>query len=148
MSSLNKAMLIGRLGRDPEIRHTQDGKAIANFTLATSEQWKNKDGEKQERTEWHTIVVFNEGLAKLAEKYLAKGSQVYVEGMIRTRKWTDKDGNDRYSTEIVLDTFNGVIRFLGKAGEGGKSETKEEPKAKAKAKPAPAEEDLDDEVPF
>lgn len=154
MSSLNKAQLIGRLGKDPEIRHTQDGKPIATFTLATSEQWKSKSGEKQERTEWHTIVIFSEGLAKLAEEYLEKGSQVYIEGQIRTRKWQDKEGNDRYSTEIVLDSFNGTMKFLARANGGGQREGAEaKPKAEAKSKPkpkaeAPAEEPLDDEIPF
>lgn len=154
MSSLNKAMLIGRLGRDPEIRHTQDGKPIANFSIATSEKWKTKQGEAQERTEWHTIVIFNENLARLAEKYLVKGSQVYIEGVIRTRKWTDKDGNDRYSTEIVLDSFSGNMRFLGSKQEGtadqapaaaGASASKG---AKPKSKPEPQPDELDDEVPF
>lgn len=149
MSSVNKAILIGRLGRDPEIKATQSGGKIASFSIATSEQWKDKAGEKQERTEWHNVVIFNEGLAKLAETYLRKGSQVYLEGSLRTRKW-EKDGVDRYTTEIVLSNFDGVMRFLGKPAEGGASESAE-PKAKATAKPkAPAEPDpaLDDDVPF
>jgi single-strand DNA-binding protein len=147
MSSLNQVSLIGRLGKDPEVRHTQGGKPIANFSVATSETWKDKSGEKQERTEWHNVVVFNEGLANVVEKYLHKGSQVYVQGQIRTRKWEDKDGATRYTTEVVLDAFNGVLRMLGGKPEGGASES--EPKPQAKAKPAVrAEELLDDEVPF
>lgn len=148
--SLNKAMLIGRLGRDPEIRATQSGNKIANFSIATSETWKDKSGEKQERTEWHNVVIFNEALAGLAERYLKKGSQVYIEGELRTRKW-EKDGVDRYTTEVVLGTYGGVMRFLGKPAEGGESEGAEaKPKAAAaKPKPAPKEEaPLDDDVPF
>lgn len=151
--SFNQVTLIGRLGKDPEIRHTQGGKAIANFSLATSETWRNKDGEKQEKTEWHTVVVFNEGLAGVVERFLVKGSQVMVQGQLRTRKWVDKEGNDRYSTEVVLDTFNGVIRLLGgkPEGSGEKAEAKQTTSQKAQAqrsKPKQEEEYLDDEVPF
>lgn len=145
MSSLNQVSLIGRLGKDPEIRHTQGGKPIANFTLATSETWKDKSGEKQEKTEWHTIVVFNEGLCGVVERFLKKGSQVFVQGQLRTRKW-EKDGVDRYTTEVVLDTFNGTLRMLGGKPEGGEGE---KPKAQAKPKAEPKEEELlDDDVPF
>lgn len=113
--SVNKVILIGRLGADPEIRRTQDGKAIANLRLATSESWRDKSsGEKKERTEWHRVTIYNEGLAKVAEQYLKKGSGVYVEGQIQTRKWQDKDGQDKYSTEIVLQAFNGVLTMLDK----------------------------------
>lgn len=150
MSSLNQVSLIGRLGKDPEIRHTQGGKPIANFSLATSETWKDKSGEKQERTEWHNIVVFNEGLSGVVERYLVKGSQVFVQGQLRTRKWEDKDGATRYTTEVVLDAFNGVLRMLGGKPEGSseKAEPKAAPKSKAKPQPEPDEALLDDEVPF
>lgn len=113
MASLNKVMLIGNLGKDPEIRKTQSGKPIANFSIATSETWKDKTtGEKKEKTEWHNIVVFNEGLAGVVERYVKKGSKVYIEGALQTRKWQDKDGNDRYSTEIVLQAYNGQLIML------------------------------------
>ena len=127
MASLNKVMLIGNLGKDPEIRHTQDGKAIVNLTVATSENWKDKaTGEKKEKTEWHRVVIFNEGLAKVAEAYLKKGSTVYLEGQLQTRKWTDKDGVEKYSTEIVLQNFRGEMELLG-----GKDGTAERPEQKA-----------------
>lgn len=111
--SVNKVILIGRLGADPEIRHTQAGKSIANLRVATSETWKDRStGERKERTEWHTVVIFNEGLAGIAERYLRKGSQVYLEGSLQTRKWQDKNGNDRYSTEVVLQGFNSTLAML------------------------------------
>src|SRR6185312_16505208 len=117
--SLNKVSLIGNLGKDPEIRTTQDGREIANLTLATSESWKDKNtGERRERTEWHKVVVFNEGLVKVIKSYLAKGSKVYLEGQLQTRKWTDKDGVERYSTEIVLQNFNGTLVMLNKVERG------------------------------
>jgi single-strand DNA-binding protein len=120
MASLNKVQIIGNLGKDPEIRHTQDGKAIVNLTVATSESWKDKaTGEKKEKTEWHRVVIFNEGLAKVAEAYLKKGSTVYLEGQLQTRKWTDKDGVEKYSTEIVLQNFRGEMVLLG--GKDGTS---------------------------
>ncbi len=112
MAGLNKVMLIGNLGKDVEIRRTQDGRPIANFSVATSETWKDKtSGERKEKTEWHNIVIFNEGLAGLAEKYLSKGSKVYIEGKIQTRKWQDQSGADRRSTEIVL-AFDAKLIFL------------------------------------
>lgn len=115
--SVNKAVIIGNLGKDPEIRSTQDGKAICNMTVATSESWKDRNtGERKERTEWHRVVVFNDGLARVAEKYLRKGSKVYIEGQIQTRKWTDKDGQDRYSTEIVLQGFGSTLTMLDGKG--------------------------------
>jgi single-strand DNA-binding protein len=111
--SINKVILVGNLGKDPEIRHTQNGDKIANFSIATSESWKDKNsGERKERTEWHRIVVFNEHLADVVEKYLTKGSKVYVEGQLQTRKWQDQSGNDRYSTEIVLQRFRGELQML------------------------------------
>lgn len=113
--SVNKVILVGNLGRDPEVRALQDGREIAHLNLATSESWKDKNtGERRERTEWHRVVVFNEGLVKLAKSYLKKGSKVFVEGAIATRKWTDKDGAERYSTEIVLQGFNANLTMLDK----------------------------------
>lgn len=121
MSSLNKVMLIGNLGADPEIKSFSNGGKVANFRIATSESWKDKNtGEKKERTEWHSIAVFNEGLVGVIERYVKKGSKVYVEGQLQTRKWQDQSGNDRYSTEIVLKPFNGALVLLGDA-RGGQS---------------------------
>lgn len=147
MASLNKVMLIGNLGKDPEVRHTQDGKAIVNLTLATSESWKDKaTGEKKEKTEWHRVVIFNDGLAKVAEAYLKKGSTVYLEGQLQTRKWTDKDGVEKYSTEIVLQNFKGELVMLG-----GKDNVSDRPEQKVQEFKDEAKRvfDLDgDSVPF
>ncbi|WP_112830053.1 single-stranded DNA-binding protein [Rhizobium cremeum] len=118
--SVNKVILIGNLGADPEIRRTQDGRPIANLRIATSESWRDRNtGERKEKTEWHTVVIFNEGLCKVAEQYLRKGSTVYVEGQLQTRKWQDQSGQDRYSTEVVLQGFNSNLTMLGGRGEGG-----------------------------
>jgi single-strand DNA-binding protein len=119
--SVNKVILVGNLGRDPEIRRTQDGRPIANLRVATSESWKDRNsGERKERTEWHSVVIFNENLAKVAEQYLRKGSKVYVEGQLQTRKWQDQQGQDRYSTEVVLQGFSGTLTMLdGRPGAGG-----------------------------
>lgn len=118
--SVNKVILIGNLGADPEIRKTQDGRPIANLRIATSETWRDRNsGERKEKTEWHSVVIFNEGLAKVAEQYLKKGSTVYIEGQLQTRKWQDQNGNDRYSTEIVLQGFNSTLTMLSGRGEGG-----------------------------
>jgi single-strand DNA-binding protein len=118
--SINKVILIGNLGKAPEIRATQDGREIANLTLATSESWNDKNsGEKREKTEWHRIVVFNPGLVTLAKKYLHKGSKIYVEGQLQTRKWTDNTGAEKYTTEVVLQAYNGVITFLDSKPAGG-----------------------------
>lgn len=116
--SLNRVMLIGNLGKDPEIRRTQDGRPIANLRLATTESWRDKaSGERKEKTEWNTVVVFSEGLCKVVEQYLHKGSKVYIEGQLQTRKWQDQSGNDRYSTEVVLQNFGGTLIMLdGKEG--------------------------------
>jgi single-strand DNA-binding protein len=121
--SINKVILVGNLGRDPEIRSTQDGMRIANLAVATSETWRDKmSGERKERTEWHRVVIFNERLAEVAEKYLKKGSKVYVEGALQTRKWTDNSGQERYTTEIVLQRFRGELTMLdGARGSGGPS---------------------------
>lgn len=117
--SLNKVLLIGNLGKDPEVRHTQDGKAIVNLSIATSETWRDKSsGERKEKTEWHRVVIFNDGLAKVAEQYLKKGSTVYLEGSLQTRKWTDKDGVEKFSTEVVLQNFRGELVMLGGKGDG------------------------------
>ena len=116
---LNKVFLIGYLGADPDIRNTKNGDPIANYRIATTKKWRDADGEQQERTEWHTIVVFNKHLSSIAEEYLHKGSLVYVEGELQTRKWTDKDDIERYSTEIVLQNFGGTQLMLGGKGENG-----------------------------
>src|ERR1700752_2082748 len=118
--SVNKVILVGNLGADPEIRRTQDGRPIANLRIATSETWRDKaTGERREKTEWHRGVIFNEGLCKVVEQYLKKGSKVYLEGALQTRKWQDKDGQDRYSTEVVLQGFNSQLQMLDKVGGGG-----------------------------
>ena len=124
--SLNKVMIIGNLGADPEVREFQNGGAVCNLRIATSEQWKDKSsGERQERTEWHSVAIFSEGLINVAKNYLRKGSKVYVEGQLQTRKWQDQNGQDRYSTEIVLRGFNGTLTMLdgpgGGQGSGGGS---------------------------
>src|SRR4051795_4549260 len=118
--SINKVILVGNLGRDPEIRSTQDGMRIANLAVATSETWRDKmSGERKERTEWHRVVIFNERLAEVAEKYLKKGAKVYVEGQLQTRKWTDQSGTEKYSTEVVLGRFRGELTMLDGRGGGG-----------------------------
>lgn len=111
--SVNKVILIGRLGQDPQVNSTQDGREIANLSIATSESWKDRNsGERKEKTEWHRVVVFNEGIAKLAKNYLKKGSKVYIEGQLQTRKWTDKEGVEKYTTEIVLQNFGATLTML------------------------------------
>jgi single-strand DNA-binding protein len=147
MSSLNKVQLIGNLGRDPEVRHTQDGKPIVNLTVATSETWKDRStGERKERTEWTRVVIFNEGLAKIAEQYLKKGSTVYIEGQLQTRKWTDKDGVEKYSTEVILQNYRGELVMLGGKRDGDTGESAED--FKAAARKTFNDPGLDDEVPF
>ena len=118
--SVNKVILIGNLGADPEIRRTQDGRPVANLRLATSESWKDKTtGERKEKTEWHRVVIFNENLCRIAEQYLKKGSKVFIEGALQTRKWQDQSGQDRYSTEVVLQGFRGELTLLDRAGGAG-----------------------------
>ncbi|MGE0232007.1 MAG: single-stranded DNA-binding protein [Flavobacteriaceae bacterium] len=118
--SVNKVILIGNLGADPEIRRTQDGRPIANLRVATSESWRDKGtGERRERTEWHRVVIFNEGLCRIAEQYLRKGSKIYLEGQLQTREWEDQSGQKRYTTEVVLQGFNSVLTMLDGRGEGG-----------------------------
>jgi single-strand DNA-binding protein len=164
--SVNKVILIGNLGRDPEIRATQDGQRIANFTLATSENWRDRNsGERKERTEWHRVVIFNENLVGIAEKYLKKGSKVYVEGQLQTRKWTDQQGQERYTTEVALSRFKGELTMLDGARDGARGGASDggfddagygEPAMTSSRAAAPmgagrgrsTANDLDDEIPF
>lgn len=158
--SVNKVILIGNLGADPEIRRTQDGRPIANLRVATSETWRDKaTGERREKTEWHRVVIFNEGLCRIAEQYLKKGSKVYLEGALQTRKWQDKDGQDRYSTEVVLQGFNSQLTMLDRAGGGGdfgpepggefgSSSTSSRKPAAVGAAADGKRGDMDDEIPF
>lgn len=118
--SVNKVILVGNLGKDPEVRRMQSGDPVVNLSIATSETWRDKaSGERKEKTEWHRVVIFNKNLAEIAEKYLRKGAKVYVEGSLQTRKWSDKDGQEKYSTEIVLQNFRGELTMLDSKGEGG-----------------------------
>ncbi|MEM8772739.1 MAG: single-stranded DNA-binding protein [Pseudomonadota bacterium] len=120
--SVNKVILVGNLGADPEIRQTKDGKPIANLSVATSENWKDRNtGERREKTEWHRVVIFNEGLTRIAEQYLRKGAKVYLEGQLQTRKWQDQNGNDKYTTEVVLQGFNSTLTMLDSRNGGGGS---------------------------
>lgn len=149
---VNKVILIGNLGRDPEVRYMPSGSAVANVALATSEQWKDKQtGEQQERTEWHNVVFFNR-LAEIVGEYLKKGSQVYVEGSLRTRKWQDKSGNDRYSTEIVASEMQMLGGRGGGSGGGpgggAKYDYNQEPAAGRQPASAPAADEFDDDIPF
>lgn len=147
MASLNKVQIIGNLGRDPEVRHTQDGKPIVNLSVATSESWKDRNtGERKERSEWHRVVIFNEGLAKVAEQYLKKGSTVYLEGQLQTRKWTDKDGVEKYSTEVILQNYRGELVMLGGKRDGDAGESAED--FKAAVRQTFNDPGLDDLVPF
>jgi len=161
MAGVNKAIILGRLGKDPEVRNFQNGGKVVSLRIATSERYKDREGQQQERTEWHAVSIFNEKLGEIAEKYLKKGSEVYIEGQIETRKWQDKDGQDRYSTEIVLRQFRGELSLVGGrsgggGGDGEYSERSERPAAAAKSgggwdsgarKPAKGA-DLDDDIPF
>jgi single-strand DNA-binding protein len=156
--SVNKVILVGNLGKDPEVRHTQDGKPIVNLSIATSDTWRDKStGERKEKTEWHRVVIFNEGIAKVAEQYLKKGTTVYIEGSLQTRKWTDKDGVEKYSTEIVLQNYGGTLTMLGgkpsgsgdSVGMGGGDDFgQSSPMRGGGGKPQSFARDLDDEVPF
>lgn len=139
MAAVNKVILVGNLGADPEARSLNNGGEVVNLRVATTESWKAQDGERKERTEWHQVTIFNEGLGKVAKTYLRKGSKVYLEGSLQTRKWTDKDGNDRYSTEIVLQKFRGELVLL---------DSRPSREDEAGAQPSLATADLDDEVPF
>jgi len=159
--SVNKVILIGNLGADPEIRRTQDGRPIANLRVATSESWRDKaTGERREKTEWHRVVIFSEPLCKIVEQYLKKGSKVYLEGALQTRKWTDQQGVEKYSTEVVLQGFNSVLTMLDGRNGGGGAEAgggsgdfgSPGPTAARERKPAMAgagkRDDFDDEIPF
>ena len=155
--SVNKVILIGNVGRDPEIRSTQDGREIANQAIATSESWKDKNtGERKEKTEWHRVVIFNDGLVNVVKNYVKKGAKLYIEGALQTRKWTDKDGAEKYSTEIVLQGFGSTLTMLdGKSGGGERSEGGyNNSSASSYSAPSnssskqPSAELLDDEIPF
>ena len=158
--SVNKVILIGNVGADPEIRTTQGGKPIANLRIATSESWRDRNsGERREKTEWHTVVVFNEGLAKVVEQYVKKGAKLYIAGQLQTRKWQDQQGNDRYSTEIILQAFNGVLTMLdsanGRAGgssgggtNGGYADQSGSYGGDRSAGSGNFSRDLDDDIPF
>jgi len=161
--SVNKVILVGNLGADPEMRSTQDGRPIANLSIATSENWRDKaTGERRERTEWHRVVIFNEGLCRIVEQYLKKGSKVYLEGALQTRKWTDKSGQDKYSTEVVLQGFNSTLTMLDgrSGGQGGGDHASGGNFGQSSPMSQPAQssqsvgdsqnfsQELDDEVPF
>src|ERR1700758_2041064 len=163
--SVNKVILIGNLGADPEIRRTQDGRPVANLRLATSESWKDKTtGERKEKTEWHRVVIFNENLCRIAEQYLKKGSKVFIEGALQTRKWQDQSGQDRYSTEVVLQGFRGELTLLDRAGgPGGAGDLGSDDAGGDFGSPGPTRKvaaaagasgggagrgDMDDEIPF
>ena len=149
--SVNKVILVGNLGKDPEIRSTQDGREIANLTIATSETWKDKSsGERKEKTEWHRVVIFGEGLVNVAKNYLKKGAKVYIEGALQTRKWTDKDGQEKYSTEVVLQGFNSTLTMLdGRAGGNDNAASSyNAPIAATTGANKATPELMDDEIPF
>ncbi|MGF1651049.1 MAG: single-stranded DNA-binding protein [Hyphomicrobiaceae bacterium] len=174
--SVNKVILVGNLGRDPEVRRTQDGRPICNLNVATSESWRDRNsGERREKTEWHRVVIFNEGLCKVAEQYLRKGSKVYIEGQLQTRKWQDQSGQERYSTEVVLQNYNGTLTMLdgregassgmsdgGQSGYGGERDRSDfdGPGERSSygggagggrrggAAPADFDKPMDDEIPF
>ena len=164
MAGVNKVILVGNLGDDPESRSLNNGGEVVNLRVATSENWKDKDGNRQERTEWHRVVIFNENLGRVAKSYLRKGSKVYLEGQIQTRKWTDQSGADRYSTEVVLQRFRGELVLLDSRGGGGGGEDfgggdydsgssgfggSGGGGSRPQSRPAPAfDSDLDDDVPF
>ncbi|MEO5809475.1 MAG: single-stranded DNA-binding protein [Sphingomicrobium sp.] len=161
MAGVNKVILVGNLGADPEARSLNNGGEVVNLRVATSESWKDKDGNRQERTEWHQVVIFNENLGRVAKSYLRKGSKVYLEGQIQTRKWTDQSGADRYSTEVVLQRFRGELVLLdsreggsgGSYGGGGASTFDDGAGSgggarQSRPQPAAFDTDLDDDVPF
>ena len=162
--SVNKVTLVGNLGKDPEARSMNNGGEVVSFTLATSETWNDRDGNKQEKTEWHNVVIFNENLGKVAKNYLRKGQKAYIEGQLQTRKWTDQNGNDRYTTEVVLQRFRGELVLLsgregGGASSGGGDWGQRSGGGNAgggassgnfggSGAPSPFDSDLDDDVPF
>jgi len=145
-ASLNKVTLIGNLGRDPEIRTTGDGKEIANFSIATGESWKDKaTGERKERTEWHRVVIFSEGLVRVVKNYVKKGTKLYIEGQLQTRKWVDNENQERYTTEVVLQNFNSSLILLDSRGENSLQNSNNDTKS---TPPAFDNSELDDEIPF
>ena len=148
--SLNKVLLIGRLGADPEFKQTINGKSVARFSVATSQSWKDKNsGEKKEKTEWHRVVVFNEGLVNVVQQYLKKGAQVYIEGQLSNRKWKDeKTGQDKYSTEVIIQGFNSSLTMLGGGGANVNKEPFVSQDKKSNDEISQAPNDLDDEIPF
>jgi single-strand DNA-binding protein len=163
MAGVNKVILVGNLGADPEARSLNNGGEVVNLRVATSEQWKDRDGNRQERTEWHQVVIFNENLGRVAKSYLRKGSKVYLEGQLQTRKWTDNQGNDKYTTEVVLQRFRGELVLLDSRGEGGGSgsafgggygdddfggSSSGGSQRQQRPQPAAFDTDLDDDVPF
>ena len=153
---VNKVILIGNLGRDPEVRHTQDGNPIVHLSLATSERWRDRQsGERRERTEWHRVVIFNENLCRVAQDYLRKGSKIYIEGQLQTRKWQDQSGQDRYSTEVVLQRYRGELTMLdsrgdagGDGGYGGDPGPSDDSGGGPPAEGAGGGDELDDDIPF
>jgi len=161
MAGVNKVILVGNLGADPEARSLNNGGEVVNMRIATSEQWKDRDGNRQERTEWHNVVIFNENLGRVAKSYLRKGSKVYLEGQLQTRKWQDQSGNDKYTTEIVLQKFRGELvlldsreggggggRDFGGGGYGEDFSGGANPQGQKRPQPAAFDTDLDDDVPF
>ncbi len=151
VGSVNKVILVGNLGRDPDVRHTNDGSPIVNFSVATSERWRDKaTGEPRERTEWHRVVIFDERLGEVAQKYLTKGKKVYLEGQLQTRKWADQQGQERYSTEVVLRRFRGELQLLDSRGEamGAATSGGEAMGGGGMDRPSGGAADLDDEIPF
>ncbi len=156
MAGVNKVILVGNLGDDPEARSLNNGGEVVNLRVATSENWKDRDGNRQERTEWHRVVIFNENLGRVAKQYLKKGSKVYLEGQTQTRKWQDQSGQDKYSTEVVLQRFRGELVLLDKREGGGSFEDASDSGAgfgggasRPQSRPQPAfDSDLDDDVPF
>ena len=149
MAGVNKVILVGNLGKDPEVRRMTSGEPVVNLSVATSESWRDKaSGERKERTEWHRVVIFNENLAKVAEQYLRKGSKVYLEGQLSTRKWTDKDGAEKYSTEVVLNRFRGELVMLDGRSEGGGGGGGAGRSGSGEAPASFDRGDMDDEIPF
>ena len=151
--SINKVILVGNLGADPDVRYTQDGSPIVHLRLATNESWRDREsGERRERTEWHRVVIFNEHLGKVAQEYLKKGSKVYLEGQLQTRKWTDQSGQDRYTTEVVVQRYRGELQMLDSRGAGADEFADAPPAGDDTSAPEPTgggpSGDIDDEIPF
>ncbi len=147
VGSVNKVVLLGNLGKDPDVRHSQDGNKVVSFPLATTESWKNKSGERQDKTEWHRVVIFSQGLCDVAEKYLKKGSKVYIEGQIRTRKWQDNSGQEKYTTEVVLSNFNATMIMCDRNGDSTSGGDWDSSSAGGGAEPSDGSIDIDDELP-